>query len=243
MSTPAKHDWDFPGLRSVLVSQTVRLLTLPRAKALGAAAFLIGVVPALLGGVMISTGGEQPHRLPETLGLTGVVALGCLGGCSAGAMDSGGEAVTALLAVPRSGSLAGARIASLLLTTVPPALVIAVIDRSVRSWTERGVDGSSSWWAVLAGYLCSVVAFTLVGMALSVVLSNAVLAAAILSLVPVLLLPWVDRWCPLLVRLLPYSACGAALTGPGWATAILELVGWAIVAAAVYTTHLLLRNG
>ena len=194
MSTPAKHDWDFPGLRSVLVSQTVRLLTLPRAKALGAAAFLIGVVPALLGGVMISTGGEQPHRLPETLGLTGVVALGCLGGCSAGAMDSGGEAVTALLAVPRRGILAGARIASLLLTTVPPALVIAVIDRSVRSWTERGVDGSSSWWAVLAGYLC-------------------------------------------------YSACGAALTGPGWATAILELVGWAIVAAAVYTTHLLLRNG
>lgn len=243
MSTPAKHDWDFPGLRSVLVSQTVRLLTLPRAKALGAAAFLIGVVPALLGGVMISTGGEQPHRLPETLGLTGVVALGCLGGCSAGAMDSGGEAVTALLAVPRRGILAGARIASLLLTTVPPALVIAVIDRSVRSWTERGVDGSSSWWAVLAGYLCSVVAFTLVGMALSVVLSNAVLAAAILSLVPVLLLPWVDHWCPLLVRLLPYSACGAALTGPGWATAILELVGWAIVAAAVYTTHLLLRNG
>ncbi|WP_316669440.1 hypothetical protein [uncultured Propionibacterium sp.] len=245
MSTPPERVSSSAWVRSVFFSQTTRVLTLPRTRALGAIALLVGVVPASLGGMTISTGGEQPHRLPGTLGLVGLVALGCLGGCLAGAMDRGGDAAVSLLAVPRRGVLAGARIASLIMTVAPPALAIGGVDRLIRSWTDPGAGHSPAppAWALLTGYLFAVVAFALVGMALSVILSNAVLAVSILSLVPVLLLPRVGRWCPLLVRLLPYSACGAALTGPGRVTAVLELAGWAVVAAAFYTIRLLHGNG
>lgn len=72
---------------------------------------------------------------------------------------------------------------------------------------------------------------------------------AVLVLVPLLLLPWVDRVAPAVLVALPYAAGsavigregveGAALSVPG---GFLVLLSWSVLSALVFTTTLTRRD-
>lgn len=223
---------------SVFSCQMVRMLTLSRVRALVATTVWVSSLPALLAGMTMSTDGVEAHPLPSTLELVALVTFSGLEGCLIGGMDLGAELVICRLAVPSRAGLAGGRMASLLALVLSQAIVAGGADRAIRSWTDPGSGLLVLSWPLVAGCLLSTMSFALIGMAVTVLLTNAVLASAVLLLTPVLLLPWVERWWPLLADLSPYSACQASLTGTAEGAAVGDLLIWSALAAAVVLIRL-----
>lgn len=234
-------------------AELTRAWTLPWTPLLCLLAMALAALTAVMAGASVTvagTGDESTSSLGPAVGLfLALMVLAVAGSVIVGAGFRSGERRVGLGAVPRRPVLAGATLLALALVTSAAAAAAFLVGRVALAVT--GADGPV--WGPQAlgtalGLVVSTVTFVTVAAALTQLLRNVLVPVALLLLPPLLLLPWVERSLPSLVAVLPYNASTVVINGTrslelSTTGAYLALVAWTVVAAAVFTLTLSVREG
>lgn len=245
-----------PVFGAALRAEITKAWTLPWTPLIVATSVVAGLLPAVFANAQVSVAGagaESAGRVAGTFGLSlCVIVFIILAAVIVGSDIRSGELRLGLSAVPGRVTLAAAKLTALAVLVLTTGAGIFLADWVIRRWTDSSSSGrpvASEHLLTGAGFLVAALAFTFVSAALTTLVKNVMVAVAILVLMPLLLVPFLERFAPAISAVLPYNASAAIMTGGGQAEFAIGIAGgfallitWAAVAGVVYVVDLNRRD-